>query len=361
MKKILKISALALLLFTSFSCENDEQVTVKASGDPQLVSPVNGSTYELNPANAASEATTLVWNHAEYSVQTEVNYEVQIALSGTDFATYEIGGMTTSRFVTWTVEALNGVMLNLGAIPYDATDVDVRVKASLGSNESLVTYSNVITLTITPYPTDLPKIAVPGNHQGWNPPTAPELAASDFGKTDFEGFLWLDGEFKFIAPNASGAYEWGNVDWGDDGTFSGVLLQGSSTNCGPAAAGYYRVKANTGAVTSDNPNGLTYSVEIANWAVTGAATPNGWPDPALDHDMTYNASTKKWSITLPLTAGEFKFRANNGWDLNLGGDSNGDEYMDYGGPNLTVPSAGTYLIELDLSNPREYTYSLTAQ
>ena len=366
MKKIFKISAIALLLVTSFSCENDEQVTVQASTDPQLISPVDGSTYELNPANASNEATTLVWNHAKYSVQTEVNYEVQVALSGTDFASYEVGGTTTSRFVTWTVEALNGVMLNLGAVPFEATDIDVKIKASLGSNADLVSYSNVITLTVTPYTTDLPKIYVVGsflNASGygsdWTPANAVPIAASDFGKTDFEGYVYMNGasnEFKFLPTNTSF-----DGDYGDDGTFSGVLVQTGESNCQVTGAGYYYVKANTGEVTATNPDGLKYSVAMASWAVTGAATPNGWPDPALDHDMTYDAATKKWSITLPLSAGEFKFRANNGWDLNLGGDSNGDEFMDYGGPNLSVATAGTYLIELDLSNPREYTYTLTLQ
>ncbi|NJM80482.1 MAG: hypothetical protein HC854_14265 [Flavobacterium sp.] len=157
MKNILKISTLVLLLVTSFSCENDEQITVQAEGGPQLISPLNGSSYVLDPLNASNEATTLVWNHADYSVQTEVNYEVQVALSGTDFANFEVGGTTTNRFVTWTVEALNGVMLNLEAMPFEETDIDVRIKASLGSNADLVAYSNVITLKVTPYTTDLPK------------------------------------------------------------------------------------------------------------------------------------------------------------------------------------------------------------
>ncbi|NJM81017.1 MAG: hypothetical protein HC854_17960 [Flavobacterium sp.] len=69
--------------------------------------------------------------------------------------------------------------------------------------------------------------------------------------------------------------------------------------------------------------------------------------------MEYSATT--------FCHGEFKFRANNGWDLNLGGDPDGDGSMNYGGPNLTVPTAGTYLIELNLSNPRQYTYTLTLQ
>ncbi|MEZ4787815.1 MAG: SusE domain-containing protein [Flavobacterium haoranii] len=268
MKKILKLSTLALLLFAGVSCENDDQTIATPMGGPELLTPTDGNEYVLLAENASNEVTTLVWNHADYDVQTEINYNVEVALADTDFATIISGGSTNSRYVTWTVEQLNVVMLDLGATPYQATDIDVRIKSSLGANNDLEDYSNTISITVTPYSTDLPKIGVVGNHQGWSPGTSPEIAASAFGETDYEGYVWLDGEFKFIAANASGVYEWGNTDWGDDGSFSGALLEGSQTNCGPNAAGYYRVRANT--------TTLTYETTLVSWGVIGSATPGGW-------------------------------------------------------------------------------------
>ena len=38
------------------------------------------------------------------------------------------------------------------------------------------------------------------------PSNAPLIAASDFGRTDFEGYVWLDGEFKFVAQSADGTF-----------------------------------------------------------------------------------------------------------------------------------------------------------
>jgi hypothetical protein len=61
-----------------------------------------------------------------------------------------------------------------------------------------------------------------------------------------------------------------------------------------------------------------------------------------------------------MTAGEFKFRANDAWTINLGGDSDADDSMNYDGPNLSVAAAGSYNVVLDLSNPRKYTYTVTA-
>ena len=371
MKKIFKISAIALLLVTSFSCENDEQVTVQASTDPQLISPVDGSAYELNPANASNEATTLVWNHAKYSVQTEVNYEVQVALSGNDFASYEVGGTTTSRFVTWTVEALNGVMLNLGAVPFEATDIDVKIKASLGSNADLVSYSNVITLTVTPYTTETPKIWVPGSYQSdsgygsnWTHSSAPKLAAVEYGDAHFEGYIYIannviadsDNGFKFSTQE-----DWNGTNYGDDGSFSGALSDNGS-NIG-ANAGYYKVNVNLD--TDTNP--YTYTLTPTNWAITGSATPLSWPSgpdgtDGQDHDMTYNPTTKKWEITINLTGGnEIKFRANNAWSINYGDDDASDNLLNPGGGNIAIATSGTYFVELDFSNPRAYTYTLTLQ
>ena len=363
MKKILKLSTLALLLIAGVSCENDDQKMASPSGGPELLTPLDGSSYVLDPAAGTNEVTTLVWNHADYSVQTEVNYDVEVALAGTDFASTVAGGSTTNRFVVWSHEALNTVALEAGLTPYTAGDLEVRIKSSLGSNAEMVAYSNVITITITPYTTDLPKIAVPGNHQGWSPPTAPLMASSGFGQTNFEGYISLDGEFKFLRPKADGTFDWDgdSADWGDDGTFSGVLLNTGETNC-TATAGYYWVKANTAT--------LTYSITpITTWGIIGSATPGGWDSST---PMTYNPTTKKWSIVVTLVDGEYKFRSNNIWNAgsvqyNLGGfqaDKVGDDYagesMSYGGANLVV-TAGTYLVELDLSNPRAYTYTLTPQ
>jgi len=211
--------------------------------------------------------------------------------------------------------------------------------------------NNNKTIVLTQIPLN---IAVPGNHQGWNPATAPLLAASVLGQTDYEGFVWLDGEFKFIAPDGNGDFNWGNLDWGDasgvNGSYTQVLTADNEGNIG-ASAGYYLVKADTEA--------LTYSIELTNWGVIGNATPTGWDS---DTDMVYDPVANTWSVTLDLTAqpapdNGIKFRANDAWDLNIG-DTDADGTMEFGGQNIGIPADGNYTITLDLSNPRAYTYSV---
>lgn len=356
MKKILKISSLVFLLVANVACENDDQKIVSATGGPELLTPADGAEYILSPENASNEATTLVWNHADYTQQTEVNYEIQMAAAGTDFASpVTVGSATTNRFQTWTVEELNGYATTAGLLPFTQGDLDLRIKASLGSAGELISYSNVITLTITTYSTDLPKLAVPGNHQGWSDAngfeTAPKIASSEYGASDYEGYMWLDGEFKFLAPNASGVFAWGNTDWGDDGSFSDVLVVTGESNCS-ATAGYYRVRANTST--------LVYSATAVSWGIIGEATPTGWDS---DTDLTYNPSTKKLEIaSIALENGKkFKFRGNNAWSNGFDlGTVNADGYLVDGGDLTHTGATGNYKVILDLSNPRKYTYTLVA-
>lgn len=350
MKKLNKISAgfLAVVAFVGFNaCSDDDNLIIASpEGGPQLVTPASGTSIVLSAANEQNVATTLVWNDADYNAQTAINYNVEIALSGTDFAAPIAGGSTNERFLSWTNQQLNDVSIAAGLSPFVAGDIDVRVISSIGTQDDQQQISDVITLNITPYTTSLPKIAVPGDHQGWDPATAPRLASSEFGATDYEGYVWLETEYKFVAPDDAGNFAWGNTDWGDDGSFSGILVEEGESNV-QASSGYYLLKVNT----SD----LTYSATQYSWGLIGSGTPTGWDS---DTDMVYDPTSGTWSVTLDLTADEIKFRANDGWDWNYG-DNGADGSLENGGDNIAVPAAGNYTVVLDLSNPREYTYTLT--
>ena len=117
------------------------------------------------------------------------------------------------------------------------------------------------------------------------------------------------------------------------------------------AAGYYLIKADT--------ETLTYTTTaISTWGIIGDATPGSWDSSTA---MTYDKTTKLWSVTVDLTAKNFKFRANNGWDINLGDikPTADGQSLEYGGADIPVASAGNYTITLDLSSPRDYKYTIT--
>jgi hypothetical protein len=61
-------------------------------------------------------------------------------------------------------------------------------------------------------------------------------------------------------------------------------------------------------------------------------------------DMTWNEEKHCWCATITLTDGTIKFRANDGWDINFGGNP---ANLNAGGDNIPV-TAGTYDIDLYL-------------
>lgn len=135
-----------------------------------------------------------------------------------------------------------------------------------------------------------------------------------------------------------------DADWGDSGA-DGTLDPGGD-NIELADAGYYKMNVDI--------NNLTYTITNTTWGLIGSATPDEWNS---DQDMTYDPVEKVWTITLSLTAGELKFRANNAWDLDYG-DNEGDGFLEQGGGNIQVASGGTYTVTLDLS---DYPYSYTIE
>ncbi len=113
-------------------------------------------------------------------------------------------------------------------------------------------------------------------------------------------------------------------------------------------------------ITADKAKETAHIYAIENiarqsqWGIIGNATPSNWDS---DQPMTYNEASKTWKITLNLKAGEFKFRANSSWNINLG-DSDGDGVLKLNGNNLKVNANGNYTVSLILNVAGNYTYKL---
>lgn len=179
-----------------------------------------------------------------------------------------------------------------------------------------------------------PYLYIPGNHQGWNPGTAPVLAspASDLVYT---GFAYLDGEFKFTSHP-----DWDHTNYGDLG--DGKLGDGGNLNADP---GFYYLEVDL--------NTMMYKTTLTNWGLIGDATAGGWDNST---DMVFDRDANLWRVTAELVGGaSFKFRANNGWDINVGGDT---ANLTFGGDNIPVAESGTYDITLSLTIPGEYSCTI---
>lgn len=368
MMKTIKNLAILLCGIMAVSCSTDDvedRPVIEAVDAPVLAAPSEGNVYTLQAEEKDELAERFVWSDANFGGDVEITYSVQMDTVGAEFANAQVlGSVNSENQLAVTVETFNNAALALGAEPFSAQPYEIRISANAGSMDM---FSNITSITLSAYTTEAPRIFVVGsflNASGygddWTPANAVPLAASGFGETDFEGFVSMavDGaQFKFLPTNENFDGDYG--DTGDsDGSFSGTIEQEEEVNAGTpdGTAGYFLIRVDTEA--------LTYSVNNTSWAVTGAATPNGWPDDAdpvgtADQDMTYDADTQTWIIDVDLTAGEFKFRANDAWDFNLGTDDDEDGSLNFEGPNFSVDADGNYRIVLDLSNPRAYTASIT--
>lgn len=372
MKNILK-SVFILFGALTISCSTDDvenRPIIEGVDSPVLSAPDAGSSYTLSTETMDQQAERFVWSKANYNGDVAVSYTLEIDVEGGDFsAAQSLGGTTGTLQFSVTEEALNTACLSLGASPFEASSYDVRVVSSASGFDMMA--SNKVTIIVTPFTTDLPKLWIPGSYQSesgygdadWTHSAAAQLAADAFGSTKFEGYLYLANNVVADSDNGlkfSSQGDWSGTNYGDDGTFSDVLSP-TGGNIG-GNAGYYRVKVDT--------EELTYNLQPVTWGIIGAATPTGWDS---DTNMTYNPTTKKWEIIIALTVEKFKFRYNDTWNVgdaqwNLGlfdasktGENYGGENMSYGGGDISVTTAGTYLVELDLSNPRDYKFTMTLQ
>lgn len=159
---------------------------------------------------------------------------------------------------------------------------------------------------------------------GWDDETALTFDATS---STWRGAMHLtDAQIKFRA----------NHDWGYN--------YGSSTKDANLNAGGDNIAISVEAdyaITLDlsHPNAYTYSAN--RWGLIGDATPGGWDN---DTNLTWDATGKVFTVTLELTAKAFKFRANDAWDINLGGDLNS---LTQNGDNISIASDGNYTITLD--------------
>lgn len=165
---------------------------------------------------------------------------------------------------------------------------------------------------------------------------------------------WSSGPL--LTPNHDGTteYRWYGVIRLSEGTFkvsdgnnwvgfsgiidnSGVLTEAASDNnieISAANAGFYYFTVTT---ADEGATPYIITIDKASFGVIGDATPGGWD---TDTDMTESGST--WSLNVDLVAGEWKFRANDAWEYNLGGDLTG---LTHNGGNIAA-TAGSYTITL---------------
>lgn len=181
----------------------------------------------------------------------------------------------------------------------------------------------------------IPNLYTPGPANNWSQAASQLLYTDNYSY--YMGFAHIQDQVKFTS-----APDWEHVNYGfaSEGKLSTDGGAGNievSQNGEPLTDGLYWCTADIVA--------LTYTTTAINTlSIIGDATEGGWDS---DTQMTPSADLLTWTVTTTLTQGSFKFRANNAWDVNLGGAL--DNLVFNSSDNIPAPTTGKVTITLDLS------------
>ena len=214
-----------------------------------------------------------------------------------------------------------------GSFKVDGTAKFIRIQINMSE----------MTYTITPL-NFAEYIYEAGVNNNWGADAQP-LYCPD-GNGTYTGFFyaqdadWSDGKGAFKFTGAFNSWDEGNYGTGtinDDG-LSGTLIDDGGSGNVLAEPGFYKADVNLA--------DMTYQLTpITGIGLIGPAQAGGWD---TDTDLTYNPETRAFEGTIELAADQYKFRANDGWDINWGGTL---ENLTQDGSNLAIEKAGKYFIQ----------------
>ena len=343
MKK-LKFILLTFITVVSFTaCEKDEDLEFVANEAEGLT--FNTSfleNYVLNSSVSGNLAERFTWNNADYGVPTNITYYLQGATME-DFSDYIAGdnlydlGSNVANPEANEIPVTVGKMIALAEAAgltneSENTNTGViyfRLMAVIG-DDGLPSYSAVQPLNV-----ELQIQTNTGPGSGIMPATWGIVGSgyNDWGNGGPDGQFYttsqtdvlvafvtlIDGEIKFRENNA-----WDN-DFGDDGA-NGTLETGGANFA--VTAGTYKITVDLGT--------NTYTMENYSWGVVGSGY-NDWGNGGPDAKFYYDYTTDTFKVDVKLLDGEVKFRLNNDWTTEFGGD------------NIPV-TAGHYSISINLND-----------
>ena len=360
MKQAVIILATIFGLVILHSCEEDKDVVLNMdhASAPAITSPAAGASFTLSEEQEDEVVFNLEWEAADYTTEgmPQPRYLLQADLAENNFEdATTIIDITETRTNSFGITGgrLNTLALTrMGISPFETGEISFRIFAFLTrASEHTWMYSQPVTISVTPFEQviDADILNVPGSYQGWNPGNDNTVVYSLAMDDIYEGYMYFpddDTEFKYALGDWS-------TNWGDTGADGNLEPDGA--NIEASLPGVYKLNVDL--------NELTHEFLRTEWSMIGDAGPDlgDWDtDIPMEVDTEFYDDTWNTRLTaiVQLGEGEFKFRANADWDLNLGVDN--DEVLTYGGANIVVEQAGTYMVILDLSGPL-YRYELIPQ
>ena len=300
--------------------------------------PIEQAYYLLGTINGWSVAEAVKLNHSDKDVYDDPVFTIKVDITKEQAAagwwwkivpqsTYETGNWVDAAYGSFGV-AENGSSETEGMLVARTATEDCGA-GCLNTDGQLLLTINIEDGTYS-FTSAVDYLYTPGGANGWSQVASQKLGTTDYSNYNGYAYINTDG-FKF-----TNAPDWDHVNYGA-GDEAGKLSTAGG-NITVAANGLYYCKVNTAS--------LVYSLtQITTIGVIGDATPSGWD--ASTALVPVDATMLKWTGDIVFKGGEFKFSANEGWDINLGGAL---DNLTQDGGNLATPGEGTYTVTLDLSN-----------
>jgi len=372
MKHTLKYTLFAaMLVFAMASCKKDtsNQPKLNISGATATLSANATGPFVLDSTQNATTAVTFSWDSVKFGYSPNGTvYVLQFDVPSDSFKTPQTISVTGYTQAV-TVLALNNMANQLSMVDGAVGTLNVRLKVTVtqlgvtvGTSEIVApVYSNIISLQVNPYYVAIPfsYLWVVGDYMNWTwPPSGVNLAdslASVKSNGKYEGFVKIIGGTSSDQFKLCPAFSWNEAfanassSVSTTGFVTTIPLNtagGTNNNLSVPANGIYYMQADTLALTLS-------ATQVNSISVIGSATGN------TAVPLTYDTVANHWSASSSLSSGSIKFVVNNGDPSSVSfGASNLVNHVANGGAPISVATAGTYNIILNVSHPGSYTDSL---
>lgn len=315
LKYLTKILLALSAIFAFIACSDREVITVENTTNSVIVD-LSTTNLFLDQNYPTNPALTVSWSAAQYSVPVSKNYSIEASANENFTNPLEISKVTESNTaVTYNVSQMNAAAQNIGLAANVPGKMFLRVKSYLGAN-NLVSFSNVTSLTITPYKLVYPNFFLVGaaSYVGWTASSAQILHKVD-NQSIIYTYLEKDQNFRFL-----GQQDWSPINYSidDNGTdvgnryfkeVSANISLGDHENMKfTGTTGVYKVVINADksvqslkATASPIPD-----FDIPQVYLVGNVAGNGWSAENAVEMTKVNAGLFEYVTALPADA-EFKF------------------------------------------------------
>lgn len=332
MKKIFLFGGVVAALMGLASCDDsfDDWASLKTADAPTasaaygLTFTGSGTDIDMNAENLPDSIDLVTVASTDTMVS---NFIVKnVTLNGGKIA-YRLVDGKTARVSVKDLDEAAKQQLKSQKYEQRKLNVDVTTAAVLKNGTAVQVLGSVVQ-NETPLKT--PDVDANGyfilgdGANGWK---QTEMLASTDGNY-YKGFMYLNNNgFKFSTET-----NWDGTNYGAG--FSTAKDAANMSLPDGYTEGYYQVELDLAAKK------MTLTA-ITTIGIIGDATASGWD---ASTPMTYDKDSHTWVLKdATLKAGELKFRANDGWDINWGGTT---DALTQGGANIKITEEGTYDIVL---------------